>query len=325
MCFGDVVLNTCCHFENEEHEHAFDHHVVEKNCFHARALDNLIELRPLVASIDESFKELRNCITSHYTSDMKKLINALEVMCPPWQPHKETILSHSETAEMLLNMPGKHVDSIGPIVAELMTQKQLIEATGFVEAATLVAADSVEKLGRETLVYGLVTRCMLRDWRKLKSPAEAEAAAKELRAAIGPKGVKLTAEMEAQLLEWESGAKIAALHAARLVAAARSPLRRQNSSSPVPARALTAASLAAASGSAPALLAASGSAPPSPVLFFDGPVPAPQQSIASRQPTASQPAFAAALPSAASGDRVLHPPERLSLAQRVAAAKRRKT
>ena len=109
----------------------FDDSCVEKTCYHARALHRFIELRPIHASIGEAYEALRACLSSHFTSDLVKLVKALEVMCPPWQPHKETLLTPSASAQMLMNMPEKHIENIGPIVAELVGQKQLMESTGF--------------------------------------------------------------------------------------------------------------------------------------------------------------------------------------------------
>ena len=293
----------------------FDDSFVEKTCFHARALDRFIELRPLHASMGAAYEELRACLSSHFTSDLVKLVKALEVMCPPWQPHKETLLTHSASAHMLLNMPEKHIENIGPIVAELVGQKELMESTGFLDPSTVVAAKSGEKLGRETLVYGLVTRCMLRDWHKLKSPAEAKEAVAALRAAISPKGVLLTDQMNAQLAEWESGAKISALHAARLLQAARSPLRRRRSSSPVPLEALEAASRVS-SGSAAPLPAAP--LPARPTLDLSTPKSWLETTQEAGTTQAATPAPTQAAQPAPT------PPERQSLSQRAAAAKRRK-
>ena len=294
----------------EEHEHAFDSDFAEKYHFQPQEFDRLVELRPLTASAETAFRDLRDFIRSSWTDDLKKLIDALGILCPPWQARKNELLSHAPTSEMLLSMPDKHVASIGPVVGELIAQRKLVESTGLLDASTLQAVESAETLGRETLVYGLVTKSVHRDWHRLKSPAEAAAAVAQLRAAIAPKGVTLTAQMESELAEWSSGAKIAALHAARLAAAARSPLRRRTSSSPVARSALEAASSALAPAAAPA-------AP-------DAPAAVPAAPAAAALPAAAPPPAAVAEATAAPEAAALNVTPTLSLAQRVAAAKRRK-
>ena len=149
----------------ESHEDVFDADYVDEYILHFASLDDVFDTRAVLSGARTACTNICKDIGEIWIGEITKLIGGLNSMCPAFQSRRSEILSHKETTDAFLTMPQKHVDAIGPVVAELEAQVRSLEKTSnMVAPSTFNDAKSAAAFGRELLVFGLVVRCFKRDW-----------------------------------------------------------------------------------------------------------------------------------------------------------------
>ena len=191
----------------EQHDDIFDDGIGDQHYMHLPSLAKTLALRSLLASAEKQSQALLSKVTHVYEEDIRALVQAIDEICPKWQHKAETMLSDRDLVQQFLSMTEPRTAALGPMISTLSNYMAALKSQPpLINPA--VNAQATITYGIQTGVYKYVIDAIERDFLKLSSPAECEAAVKRLRAAVSQKNVHLTKEMEASLDAWASGAKL---------------------------------------------------------------------------------------------------------------------